>query len=275
MRVRNSYGRNMKLPGLTAERAEEFAGAIYEARRSRVPIRPLTEVQSDLSLDDAYLVQQGVVRRYLDDGDRIVGYKLGLTSAPMQQMLGVDSPDFAPVMASHVNPDGAAIPAADYIAPRLEVEIALVLAADLVGPDCTALDVLRATEGAVAALELVDSRILDWRITLADTVADMASSGAIILGGRTVPLRDIDLRLVGMVFTRGGELIATGAGAAALGNPAEAVAWLVRTLYTFGGSLSAGDIVMTGALHAAVPVAAGEVYRAAFDRLGPVGVRIT
>ena len=259
---------------LSADRAEELAGAIYDARRSRVPIPPLTEDHPDLSLADAYLVQQRVVRRYLDDGDRIVGYKLGLTSAPMQAMLGVDSPDFAPVMASHVNADGAALAAGDYIAPRLEAEIALVLADDLVGPDCTAIDVLRATEGAVAALELVDSRIADWRITLADTVSDMASSGAIVLGGRPVPLRDIDLRLVGMVFTRNGDLVATGAGAAALGNPAEAVAWLVRTLHTFGGSLSAGDIVMTGALHAAVPVASGEVYRADFDRLGPVGLRI-
>lgn len=259
---------------LTAEQADVLAGDIYSARRTGVAVAPLTEARPELSLADAYLVQQGVVRRYLDDGDRIVGYKLGLTSAPMQQMLGVDSPDFAPVMASHVRTDAAAVPAGDFIAPRLEAEVALVLGTDLAGPDCTAVDVLRATEGAVAALELVDSRIADWKITLADTVADMASSGAIVLGGRAVPLVDIDLRLVGMVFSRNGEVLASGAGAAALGNPAEAVAWLVRTLHEFGGSLSAGQVVMTGALHAAVPVAAGEIYRADFDRLGPVSLRI-
>jgi 2-keto-4-pentenoate hydratase len=259
---------------LAAERADELAESIYTARRTRVPIPPLTAEHPQLTLADAYLVQQGVVRRYLADGDRIVGYKLGLTSAAMQQTLGIDSPDFAPVMASHVLVDGAEVAAADYIAPRLEAEIALVLSDDLEGPDCSAADVLRATEGAVAALELVDSRIADWKIKLTDTVSDMASSGAIVLGGRTVPVSDIDLRLVGMVFTRAGELVATGAGAAALGNPAEAVAWLVRTLHTFGGALSAGDIVMTGALHAAVAVSAGEVYRAEFDRLGPVGTRI-
>ncbi len=259
---------------LTSRQADRLADDVYRARRTGVAIAPLAEAHPDLSVGDAYLVQQGVVRRYVEDGDRVVGYKLGLTSAPMQQMFGVSSPDFAPVMASHVRPDAAAVDAADFIAPRLEAEIALVLATDLSGPDCTAVDVLRATAGAVAALELVDSRIRDWKITLADTVADMASSGAIVLGGRAVPLADIDLRLVGMVFSRDGEVLASGAGAAALGNPAEAVAWLVRTLHELGASLSAGDVVMTGALHAAVPVLPGQVYRADFDRLGPVSLRI-
>jgi 2-keto-4-pentenoate hydratase len=259
---------------LSAERADELAAGLYDARRTRVPVPPLTEADPDLTLTDGYLVQQGVVRRYLADGDRIVGYKLGLTSKPMQQMLGVDSPDFAPVMASHVHVDGAAVSAAAYIAPRLEAEIALVLGDPLAGPDCTPLDVLRATESVVASLELVDSRVADWKIKLPDTVADMASSGAIVISGRGVGIDEVDLRLLGMVFTRDGEVIATGAGAAALGNPAAAVAWLVRTLHPLGESLSAGAIVMTGALHAAVPIAAGETYRAEFDHLGAVTVRI-
>lgn len=259
---------------LTAERADELAAALYDARRTRVPIPPLTETDDGLTMADGYLVQQGVVRRYLEDGDRVVGYKLGLTSKPMQQMLGVDSPDFAPVMASHVHVDGAAVRLEDYIAPRLEAEIALVLGAPLEGPDCTPLDVVRAVEGVVASIELVDSRVADWRIKLPDTVADMASSGAIVIAGRTTPVADVDLRTLGMVFTRDGEVIATGAGAAALGNPAAAVAWLVRTLHGLGASLPAGSIVMTGALHAAVPVEAGQTYRAEFDRLGAVSVRI-
>jgi 2-keto-4-pentenoate hydratase len=259
---------------LTPERAGELADALYDARRTLVPIPPLTDTDPGLTMADGYLVQQGVVRRYLEDGDRVVGYKLGLTSKPMQSMLGVDSPDFAPVMASHVNVDGSAIGTAAFIAPRLEAEIAVVLGEELTGPDCTSLDVVRAVEGVVASIELVDSRVADWRIKLPDTVADMASSGAIVIGGRTTPVADVDLRLLGMVFTRDGEVIATGAGAAALGNPAAAVAWLVRTLHTLGASLPAGSIVMTGALHAAVPVAAGETYRAEFDRLGSVTVRI-
>jgi len=259
---------------LSAERADELAAALYQARKTGLPIPALTDADPGLTMTDGYLVQQGVVRRYLADGDRVVGYKLGLTSKPMQQMLGVDSPDFAPVMASHVLQDGAAVAASDFIAPRLEAEIALVLGDELSGPDCTPLDVLRATDGVVASLELVDSRVADWKIKLPDTVADMASSGAIVISGRSVPVGDVDLRLLGMVFTRNGEVIATGAGAAALGNPAAAVAWLVRTLHPLGDSLPAGSIVMTGALHAAVPVAAGETYRAEFDRLGPVTARI-
>ncbi len=259
---------------LTPERADELAAALYQARLTREPIPPLTDADPSLTMEDGYLVQQGIVRRYLEDGDSIVGYKLGLTSKPMQEMLGVGSPDFAPVMASHVNIDGAAIAASDYIAPKLEAEIALVLGEDLSGPRCTPLDVLRATEGVVAAQELVDSRVADWRIKLPDTVADMASSGAIVLSGRAVPVSDVDLRLIGMVFTRDGDVVATGAGAAALGDPAAAVAWLVRTLHGLGDSLKAGSVVMTGALHAAVAVQAGETYRAEFDWLGPVTVRI-
>ena len=123
-------------------------------------------------------------------------------------------------------------------------------------------------------MELVDSRVADWRIKLPDTVADMASSGSIVLSGRIVHVEEVDLRLIGMVFTRNGEVIATGAGAAALGNPAAAVAFLVHTLHDLGDHLRAGSIVMTGALHAAVPIAPGETYRAEFDRLGPVTARI-
>jgi 2-keto-4-pentenoate hydratase len=252
----------------------DLARRLYDARRTGVAIPPLTAEYPDLGMDGGYLVQQELVRLLLADGERVVGYKLGLTSAPMQKMLNVDSPDFAPVLSSHVNADGAAVEASAFIWPRLEAEIALVLDRDLHGPDCTALDAAAAVSGAVAALEIVDSRIADWKITLADTVADLASSGAIVLGPIVTPTAGIDLRLIGMVFTRDGELVATGAGAAALGNPLEAVAWLVNTLHPLGEHLSAGQFVMTGALHAAVDIAAGQNYRAEFDRLGPVGIRV-
>jgi len=223
---------------------------------------------------DAYRVQQDLVARLLAGGDRIVGYKLGLTSTPMQQMLGVDSPDFAPVLAGHVHQDGAEIAVEDFIWPRVEAEIALVLNADLAGPDCTAVDAARAVGGAVAAIEIVDSRIRDWKIKLADTIADLASSGAIVLGSNAVPTAALDLRLIGMAFTRDGELVATGAGAAALGSPLAAVAWLANTLHTVGDSLQAGQFVVTGALHAALDITAGQQFRAEFDRLGPVGLRV-
>ncbi|HVB45899.1 MAG TPA: fumarylacetoacetate hydrolase family protein [Streptosporangiaceae bacterium] len=259
---------------LSAPAVSELGAALYAARRSGVPIEPLTDAHQGMSMTDAYRVQRDLVGRLLADGDRIVGYKLGLTSVPMQRMLGVDSPDFAPVLASHVRSDGAEVPAAGFIHPRVEAEIALVLAADLTGPDCTALDVARALAGAVPAIEIVDSRIAGWRIKLADTIADLASSGAVVLGSAVTPVDGIDLRLAGLVFTRDGAVIATGAGAAALGSPLHATAWLVRTLAGLGESLRAGQFVMTGALHAAVDIAPGQCYRADIDRLGPVGLRI-
>ena len=149
-----------------------------------------------------------------------------------------------------------------------------MLRTDLRGPDCTALDVAAAISGAVPALEIVDSRIADWKIKLADTIADLASSGAVVLGPSLTPAADLDLRLVGMALTCNGDLVATGAGAAALGNPLEAVAWLTRTLHPLGGHLRAGQFIMTGALHAAVDIRARQNYRAEFDRLGSVGLRV-
>jgi 2-keto-4-pentenoate hydratase len=259
---------------LTDSDVGQLAAALHQARRSGVAIPPLTAQHPGMTMADGYRVQQELVRRLTAEGERIVGYKLGLTSAPMQKMLGVDSPDFAPVLSSHLNPDGAALSAAAFIAPRVEAEIALVLRDDLRGPDCTTLDVAAAVSGAVAALEIVDSRIADWKITLADTVADLASSGAIVLGPAVLPIAGLDLRVLGMVFTCNGDLVATGAGAAALGNPLQAVAWLVNTLHPLGDYLRAGQFVMTGALHAAVDIRAGQNYRAEFDRLGPVGLRV-
>jgi len=157
--------------------------ALFQARTSGVAIGPLTAAHPDMDMADAYRVQQDVVARLLAGGDRVVGYKLGLTSAPMQQMLGVDSPDFAPVLATHVNPDGADVAVQAFIWPRVEAEIALVLREDLAGPNCTAQDAARAVGGARAAIEIVDSRIQDWKIKLADTIADLASSADLWYGG--------------------------------------------------------------------------------------------
>jgi 2-keto-4-pentenoate hydratase len=190
-------------------------------------------------------------------------------------MFGVDSPDFAPVLASHVHRDGAVVAAGGFIQPRAEAEIALLLVGDLAGPDCTALDVARATAGAAAAIEIVDSRIAGWRIKLADTISDLASSGAVVLGPAVSPVDATALRLAGLVFARDGEVVATGAGAAALGGPLEAAAWLARTLAGLGESLRAGQFIMTGALHAALDIAPGQSFRAEVDRLGAVSLRIS
>ncbi|MGH9000812.1 MAG: 2-keto-4-pentenoate hydratase, partial [Acidimicrobiia bacterium] len=200
-------------------------------------------------------------------------YKLGLTSKPMQDLLGVHEPDYAPLLASAVVDDASAVPLERFIAPKVEAEIALVLRHTLAGPGVTLLQAYEAIGGAVAAIEIVDSRIADWKIKLADTVADLASSGATVLGTRVVPLDGFDIRLVGMAFTKNDELVATGAGAAALGDPVTAVAWLANTLGAYGVQLEAGRFVMTGSLHGAFGIAAGDVLRAEFDRLGTVSLR--
>jgi 2-keto-4-pentenoate hydratase len=250
------------------------ARALYEARRDRTPIAPFTDEDPDLGMADGYAVQQELVDLILADGDTIVGYKVGLTSKPMQQMIGVDSPDFAPILASTVHLDGGTVSMASLIQPKMEAEIIAVMGERLQGPGVLVTDAARAVAGICASVEIVDSRFADWRIKLADTVADLASNGAFAVSSRVVPLSEADPRLVGMTLTRNGELVDSGAGAAALGDPLAVVAWLANVLGERGIALEPGHLVMTGALHAAVPMAAGDVFRADFDRLGPVTLRV-
>jgi 2-keto-4-pentenoate hydratase len=254
--------------------APQKARALYEARRTRVPIAPFTDADPSLGMADGYAVQQELIKLLLADGDTIIGRKVGLTSKPMQKMVGVDSPDHGPVLASTVYRDGDTIPLDRFIAPKVEAEIVFVMGERLQGPGVTVLDAHAAIAGAVAGMEIVDSRIADWKIKLADTVADLASNGALALSSRIVPLTGLDTRLIGMTFTRNGELVDTGAGAAALGDPIAVVAWLANVLGENGVALEPGQVVMTGALHAAVPLTAGDVFRAEFDRLGPITIRV-
>jgi len=250
------------------------AKALYEARRTRVPIAPFTDAEPHLTLADGYSIQQALVPMLLDDGDEIVGYKVGLTSVAMQKLIGVDSPDFGPVLGSTRYGNGDEVPVSRYIAPKMEAEISFVMGERLSGPDVTVEQARAAIRGAVASIEIVDSRVAGWRVRLADTVADLASNGAFVASDDVVPIAGIDTRLVGMVLSRNGEVIDTGAGAAALGDPVAVVAWLANVLGDRGIALEPGHLVMTGALHAAVPMAAGDTFRAEFDRLGTVEARI-
>lgn len=250
------------------------ARALYEARRDRVPIPPFTDAEPDLGMADGYAIQQALLPLLLADGDRVIGHKVGVTSKAMQRLIGIDSPDHGPVLASTVYRDGDTVPLDRFIQPKIEAEIVFVLGERLAGPGVTVTRAHAAIAGAVAAMEIVDSRIEDWRIKLADTVADLASNGAMVTSSRVVPLDGIDTRLIGMTLTRNGELVDTGAGAAALGDPVAVVAWLANTLGDSGVALEPGHLIMTGALHAAVPMSAGDVFRAEFDRLGPVTVRV-
>lgn len=254
------------------------ARALYDARRTRVPIPPFTDADPSLGMADGYAVQRELIALLLADGDRVIGHKVGLTSKPMQKMVGVESPDHGPVLASTVYRDGDTIPLDRFIQPKIEAEIVFVLGSRLQGPGVTVTQAHAAIAGAVAAMEIVDSRIEDWRIKLADTVADLASNGAMATSSRIVPLHGvdgaIDTRLIGMTLTRNGELVDSGAGAAALGDPVAVVAWLANVLGENGVALEPGHLIMTGALHAAVPMTAGDVFRAEFDHLGPITVRV-
>lgn len=255
--------------------ATDRAAALYAALRSRRPIAPLTDATPDMSPAEAYAVQEEFVARLLADGGEVVGYKLGLTSAAMQEMLGVHEPDYGPVLSTMTLEDGAEIPLDRYLQPRVEAEIALVLQAELRGPGVSVEEAARAVGGAMAAIEIVDSRIADWKIQLADTIADLASSAATVLGPEVVPVEGWEPRLVGMVMSRNGDMRDTGAGAAALGDPVAALAWLANTVAAHGVTLEPGWFVMTGALHRAFPVVAGDVVQAEFDRLGSVTARFT
>jgi 2-keto-4-pentenoate hydratase len=249
------------------------ARALYQARASRVPIAPLTDGDPAMSMADGYAVQRELVAMLLADGDRVVGYKAGLTSAPMQRLFGVGTPDYGPVLASTLYADGDRVPREAFIAPKVEAEIVFRLGSTLAGPGVTVETAGVAVADVMAGLEVVDSRIENWRIKLADTIADLASNGAVVLGNRTVPVSAVDPRLIGMVFSRNGEMVATGAGAAALGNPVAVVAWLANTLGEHGVPLEAGQLIMTGALHAAVAMEDGDKFVAEFDRLGSVAMQ--
>src|SRR4051795_5371767 len=178
------------------------AKALYEARRNRIASSPFTDEDPTLGMADGYAVQSELVKLILADGDRIVGFKAGLTSKPMQAMLGVNQPDYGPVLASTVYADGDEVSLSRFIQPKIEAEIVLVLGAELRGPDATVDDARAAVQGAAAAMEIVDSRFADWRIKLCDTVADLASNGAVAISETVVPLADVDPRLIGMVLTR-------------------------------------------------------------------------
>jgi 2-oxopent-4-enoate hydratase len=259
-----------------ASRQDVLAGLadeLWGAQETAQPVAPLTERHSDLDVTDAYAIQNLNVQRRVAGGGHIVGRKVGLTSRPMQQLLGVDEPDFGVLLDDMFVEEGDEIAVESLVQPRVEAEMAFVMGRDLVGPGVTTTTALAAIAGVVPAIEIVDSRIADWRIQLVDTVADNASSGKVVVGGRLTPVAELDLRLVGLLFYRNGVPIASGAGAAALGNPARCVAWLANKLGTFGTSLRRDDVVLPGALHRMVPVRRGDVFRAEFAHIGTVSVR--
>ncbi len=253
----------------------ELADQLWQADRSGVPVEPLTAAHPQLDIDDAYAIQLRNIDRRVAAGAHVRGRKVGLTARTMQELLGVSEPDFGVLLDDMFVEDGDEVPLYDMVQPRVEAEMAFVLDTDLVGPGVTTANALTAIAGVLPAIEIVDSRITDWRIKLVDTVADNASSGKLVLGGRLRKVTELDLRVVGMALSRNGSVIDTGAGAAALGNPARCVAWLANKLADFGTGLRAGDVVLPGAVHRMVAVTPGDVFRAEFAHLGAVTVRFS
>jgi 2-oxopent-4-enoate hydratase len=254
------------------QRQAELADALWQAETTRQPIAPLTEQYDDLAIEDAYAIQGINVRRRIDRGASVIGRKVGLTSKPMQELLGVDEPDYGVLLDEMYVEEGDEVDLARLLQPRIEAELAFVMGRDLEGPGVTAPRALAAIAGVLPALEIVDSRVADWRIKLIDTVADNASCGLLTVGGKLTSVERVDLRLIGMALSRNGEVIDTGAGAAILGNPARCVAWLANKFAAFGATLRAGDIILPGAVHRMVPVRPGDVFRAEFADVGPVTV---
>lgn len=252
---------------------DSLGDELYQAAKDSRAVDPLTTRHPEITLSDAYRVQRRVNARRLAAGERVVGKKIGVTSQVVMDMLGVYQPDFGVLTDAMLYPDAGAIPISSLVQPKAEGEIAFVLKCDLQGPGVTAADVHAATESVVACFEIVDSRIRDWKIRIEDTVADNASCGAFALGELRVDPRQVDLVGCAMSLEKNGEVVTSGTGAAALGNPLEAVAWLANTLGQFGDSLKAGEVVLSGSLAAMVPVAAGDRLSVSIEGIGSCSLR--
>ena len=236
----------------------DAAALLYDAQRRATPIAPLTQSYPDLDVAQAYRVQRLNLGRHIEKGGVLRGHKIGLTSAPMRELLGVDEPDFGYLLDAMVLPDGAEVAVSAFCAPRVEPEVAFLLRAPLQGPAVTVDEVMAATEALAPALEIVDSRIVDWRITLADTIADNASSAAVVLG-EWVPIAQAPpLPQTTATLLVNDTMVGTGQGSAVLGDPAAAVAWLANALCAYDTRIERGQFVMSGSYTTAALVGAGD-----------------
>ena len=251
------------------------ADALRDAEAGRRPIPPLRETWPEIDVVDAYEIQLLNIRRRLQAGAGVRGHKVGLSSKAMQDMMGVDEPDYGHLLTDMEVSSDEPVPAERYCFPRVEVEVAFVLGETLPGAGCTEDDVLQATEYVAPAIELIDSRIADWDIKIADTIADNASSAGFVLGPERVSPHDVDLRGIDAVLMRNGEKVAEGRSDAVLGNPVTAVAWLADKVAGFGVTLEAGHVILPGSMHRAIDVRPGDDFLADFEGFGSVSLTFT
>ena len=252
---------------------EKYGDELYDALINRKAVAPLTDREADITIEDAYQIQQRMIQRRVEAGETIIGKKIGVTSKVVMDMLKVNQPDFGHLLSGMVYNEGQPISVSTMIAPKAEAEVAFILARDLEGPGVTAADVLRATDCVMPCFEIVDSRIKDWKIKIQDTVADNASCGVLVLGGVRKSPRKLDLALAGMVLAKNGDIISTSTGAAVQGSPVNAIAWLANTLGRLGIGLKAGEIILSGSQSPLVPVVAGDSLTCNVGGLGGTSVR--
>ncbi|KDE98236.1 2-keto-4-pentenoate hydratase [Mycolicibacterium aromaticivorans JS19b1 = JCM 16368] len=258
---------------LSRSEIEDAAGILAVAAEQARPTDQLTGRYPGMDVGDAYAIQKVNLARHLGAGRCVVGHKIGLTSEPMQTLLGVDEPDFGYILDDMVLANDSTAQWARFCAPRVEPEVAFLLRAPLRGPNVTVHDVRAATSAVAVALEIVDSRIRDWKLTLRDTVADNASSGAVVVGEWVPYSEHLDLAASRASLRLNGHEVDTGLGSAVLGDPATAVAWLANSLSEFGTELAAGQFVMSGSFTTAAFVRSGDIASAAISGLGVVSVR--
>lgn len=257
---------------------QAMAADLYTALRNQQMIDPLSTREPNMTIEDAYAVSSGLLQKRIAlDGEKVIGKKIGVTSKAVQNMLGVHQPDFGYLTDAMVVDESESLSlTTKMIQPRAEGEIAFVLKHDLIGPGITASDVLRATDFVVPCFEIVDSRIKDWKIKIQDTVADNASCGYFLLGSQAADPRKLDLSTVGMVVELNGQVVSTGAGAAALGaSPISCVVWLANTLGRFGVPLKAGEVILSGSLVPLQPVKAGDYMSVSIGGIGRTAVRFS
>lgn len=248
---------------------ERVEGAQTRARA----INKLTDEYPQMTVADGYAVQLELLRRYKAQGHRLIGWKAGLTSKAKMLQMGVSVPSIGFLTDRMARPENSQIKTSDLVHPRVECEVAFVLKAPLEGPNCTVSDVLAATDYVLPAVEIIDSRFSGFKFDLPSVIADNGSSARFVGGGRARRVDEIDLRTLGVVMEKNGEIVGMAASAAVLGHPAEAVAMLVNILADLGESLPAGSFVMSGGITEAIPVKPGDSVIARFQDLGSVSMR--
>ncbi|BFM06042.1 2-oxopent-4-enoate hydratase [Halioxenophilus aromaticivorans] len=253
---------------------QQCGAELYQAMVERTTVQPFTDRYSDITIEDAYHISLAMLEKRIAAGAKVIGKKIGVTSKAVQDFLNVHQPDFGYLTDDMAFSQGQEMPISEkLIQPKAEGEIAFILKKDLIGPGITNADVIAATDCVIPCFEIVDSRIEDWKIKIQDTVADNASCGLFVLGDTAISPTKVDLSTCGMVVEKNGQLLSTGAGAAALGSPVNCVAWLANTLGQFGIPLKAGEVILSGSLVPLEPVQAGDFMSVSIGGIGQASVK--